>query len=115
MSYIKGPYYLWRDDYMHFRAIDGYDDWDLSSWTVDEATGERLKGFEEASGVGLPQSIVDEYVMMRLAEMIYEGLVDDAIERATEHGNFGGQLLCRNTEAIRSALRGLLLDPTGTP
>ena len=105
MSYLRGEYYLWRDDEdrTHFWAQDGYDRWDETIWgetTTDEA---------QPSGVALPQSIADAYVMMRLAQLIREGRVAtaaaDAIARG--EGNFGAKDLVELGPAIVAALAPL--------
>ena len=46
-----------------------------------------------ASGVSIAQSVADEYVLMRLAQMLQEGSVSAALERALGSGNTGGESL----------------------
>lgn len=110
MAYMRGEYYLWTDESgLHLWNADGYDGWDMTSWLRDE-NGERHPGMENASGVSIPQEIMDEYVMMRLAQMLHEGLVKDAVERAIKGygaGNVGSHLLDLNAEAICQALRNV--------
>ncbi|MGH7597735.1 MAG: hypothetical protein ACREOI_15405 [bacterium] len=49
---------------------------------------------------------------MRLAQMIDEGLVGEAIDRAIgEHGgNFGSTLLAKNAQKLKTALAQIKLD-----
>jgi hypothetical protein len=88
---MRGDYYLWRDeDRLHLWAGDGYDGWDESGW----AEGREVtvaQGDAAPSGLGLRQEVVDEYVAMRLAEMVRERLLAGAVERALDKhgGNFG--------------------------
>ena len=108
MSYMRGDYYLWNDgaDVLHIWAADGYDGWDEAIWAIDEE-GTRHKGRLNASGVGIPERKMDEFVMMRLSEMIEDGLVEEAIDRALESysGNFGCEALSQTAESLKAALR----------
>lgn len=74
MSYIRGDYYFWSDgsEFVHFWAANGYDGWDQSVWAVDEE-GKRHEDRHNACGVGIPKMKMDEFVVMRLAEMIKAG------------------------------------------
>lgn len=109
---MRGRYYLWRDDErLHIWAADGYDGWEESGWAAvpdknTEADGSR------ASGVSIPMEVVDELAVVRVAEMIHEGLVASAIERAAaKHGrNFGCQLLASNAERLIGGLQRIVLD-----
>lgn len=124
MAYMRGDYYLWTDGSgLHLWAADGYDGWDNAGWhcpDVDDddnpvITPRHLQdGENTASGVSIHQKIMDEYVMMRLAEMIHEGSVPQAIERAIDSnlrgGNFGGRMLEKNAETLKAALAGLAME-----
>ena len=120
MAYMRGDYYLWDDESgLHVWACDGYDGWDQTGWHLvgggeDDAAGPKyLKhGKNTASGVSIHQEIMDEYVMMRLAEMIQEGSTDAAVDRALGHkGNGGCRVLGANAEALIQALAGLEMRP----
>jgi hypothetical protein len=54
--------------------------------------------------------IMDEFVMMRLAELIHEGLVGGAIERALASGSSGCRVLIKNAARLREALGGIRLE-----
>ena len=126
MAYMRGDYYLWTDiSGLHIWAKDGYDNWDIAGWhEIDETPeGEPIinpdhlvDGKNIASGVSIHQEIMDEYVMMRLAQMVYEGKVDAAIDRAVAQdgrgGNTGGMMLTANAEILKQALSGLTMRPT---
>lgn len=108
MSYLRGDNYIWTDgdDRLHIWASDGADGSSESVWAVD-ATGQRRAARKNAGGVAIPNSVMDEYVMMRLAQLIESGAVHNTIERAVRQGNFGGTALTARAEAIRNALREL--------
>lgn len=125
MAYMRGDYYLWDDESgLHIWAKDGYDGWDIAGWhEIDETaegkpiiTPEHLvNGENTASGVSIHQDIMDEYVMMRLAEMINESKIEDAINRVLDPdgrgGNGGSRLLTANAEMLKQALKGLQMCP----
>ena len=97
MSYMRGDIYIWADDSsVHMWARKGYDGWDEAGWnTPSQGNG--------ASGVALPQAVADEYVVMRLAEILHEGGVNDAIERALAkyRGNGGCYALAEHAAVLR--------------
>ena len=125
MAYMRGDYYFWDDKSgLHLWAKDGYDSWDKAGWhEIDETaegkpiiTPEHLvNGENTASGVSIRQEIMDEYVMMHLAQMVHEGTVEAAIDRCTDPdgrgGNFGGMMLRANADTLKQALSGLNLRP----
>jgi hypothetical protein len=64
------------------------------------------QGDAAPSGLGLRQEVVDEYVAMRLAEMVRERLLAGAVERALDKhgGNFGCSALRELRPVILAAL-----------
>ena len=113
---MRGDNYLWSDgSHLHIWVADGYDGWDEAGWhkvddgdeyPVDPA---HLKdGTNIASGVSISHSTMDEYVMMRLAEMINEGLDEDAIARAAT--KWSRQPFKDYAEKIRNALKQIKSD-----
>lgn len=108
MSYMRGDYYLWSDgeEVLHIWVADGYDGWDEAIWAVDEEE-KRHEERTKASGVGIPEKVMDEFVVMRLAQMVEENLVEDAIDRAIEHcgGNFGCDALSQTAESLKAVFR----------
>jgi len=77
MAYMRGEIYIWANDtHIHFWACEGYDGWDKTGW---HDSSMRAKA---ASGVALPHDVADEFVVMRLAQMLDEGCLTDAVARA---------------------------------
>jgi hypothetical protein len=117
MSYIRGRTYLWVDEtYVHFWSAQGYDGWDESSW-VQEFQGpsdRRSAAFGRPSGVSLRQKVADEYVVMRLAELVATGELGAALDRAlTNHGeNSGCRALIELAPSLRAALSQLRAGPS---
>lgn len=113
MAYMRGDYYIWSDaeDRIHLWIKDGYDHWDACYEAED---GARLAGYENASGVSLPEEVMDEFVVMRLAELIANGTVGAAIDRAIDPngrgGNFGGMILQENGETLKRILSQIELN-----
>ena len=69
---------------LHIWAADGQDAWAESIWACIEDESEecvRKAGYENASGVQIPNSVLDEYVIMRLAELLFEGTAIDVLKR----------------------------------
>ena len=124
MAYMRGDYYLWADEKnLHHWAYDGYDCWDEAGWhLVEDGEEEIVKpthlrgGKNTASGVSIPQDVMDEYVMMRLAQMLQEDKVNAAIDRALDPDgrgvNIGCLMLASNAGMLKQALSGLKLHPT---
>ncbi|HEX8464567.1 MAG TPA: hypothetical protein VF627_08105 [Abditibacterium sp.] len=118
MAFLRGECYIWTDESgFHFWAKDGYDGWDLSSWACyDDGSedGHRIEGFENASGVSIREEVMDAFVMMRVAQLIYEGKVEEVIDRAANDlefgGNTGGKMLQRNAAKLKDALSRIKLD-----
>lgn len=103
MSYMRGDNYLWADGrgILHIWLANGYDGWDEIEWAADK----RERGLRP-SGIGIPEKTLDELVMMRLAQIIEEGMVDESIDRAIANhgGNFGCYPLAQNGEKLKEAL-----------
>jgi hypothetical protein len=112
MAYMRGDYYLWSDgDNLHVWVANGYDGWDEAGWALDK-DGKRSADRMNASGVSIPEKVMDALVMMRLAQMIDEGLVGEAIDRAVGEygGNVGSTTLAKNAEQLKTALMQIKLD-----
>lgn len=119
MAYMRGEYYLWDDESgLHLWAARGYDYWDESGWHRDD-DGQIYEGHlsnreNTASGVSIPQEVIDEYVVMRLAQLVYEGNLVQAIDRAITprgyNGNIGGMMLEKNADKLKAALANVHLD-----
>jgi hypothetical protein len=114
MAYMRGDYYIWTDSSdLHVWSSGGYDGWDRSNWHKQEGgearSSHKKSGQVVASGVCIPQEVADEYVMMRLAEMIKEGIVDDVIDRTIDvdgrSDNFGSRTLLQYADRLKEALQ----------
>lgn len=109
MSYMRGDIYIWADGTsVHFWARDGYDAWDEAGWHDSTQAA-------EASGVALSQEVADEYVVMRMAEMLDEGCVGAAIEQALAKysGNGGCRALAEHDGILREAAAKVVPKPDG--
>ena len=105
MSYLRGDYYLWADgeDRLHIWAADGGDHWQDSVWAEDPAGQRRSNG----GGVSIPRRVLDEYVMLRFAQLVKSGEAQNTVDRALRHGNVGGDALKEMATAIRDAIERL--------
>jgi len=114
MSYMRGNYYLWSDgDNMHIWVADGYDGWDESGWNTGPNDQQRDFGLgaeSKPSGIKIPEKVLNEFVMMRLAEILHEGAVDETIDRTIKHRNFGGTILKKNAEKLKRILSQIKLN-----
>ncbi|MGZ8397466.1 MAG: hypothetical protein ACXWWN_00365 [Gemmatimonadales bacterium] len=109
MSYIVGRQFVWLDaTHLHIWSAEGYDGWDESSWAQDfEPPGDRRSAaFGLPGGVSLRQKVADEYVIMRMAELVATGELGAVIDRAlANHGaNSGCQALIQHASSLRAAL-----------
>lgn len=110
MSYMRGDFYLWSDgERLHVWAVDGYDGWDDSIWAEGLRSDQKTAG-ERASGVALPMDVIDELVVMRLAEIVDKRRFADAIDRAVARygGNGGCVSLAAKAADLKASLQRLL-------
>jgi hypothetical protein len=110
MSYMRGPHYLWRDDArIHLWSAAGYDGWDQSIWAHGRGVGTDAvpeRPDLSPSGVALPQAVADEYVLLRLAELLAAGTAVATLDRALERhaGNGGAVALGELAPLLRRVL-----------
>ena len=86
MSYTRGDHYIWAgtDGRVHLWVADGEDNWAECGW--NEGNPHPRPG-----GVGVLQDVMDEYVVMRFAELVRERQVQAAVDRAlARHTDNGG-------------------------
>jgi len=103
MSYMRGEHYVWSDDSrLHVWVADGSDGWEHSGWA------ESYKD-SNASGVSIPVAVLDELVVMRLAEILDGEMVSQVIDRALSHHRGNGGCVALATHAAR------LKDALGAP
>lgn len=86
MAYLRGATYIWSDgSRVHVWVRDGADHWEESGWAEADCT--------RASGTAITQSLMDDYVVMRFAELVHEGRVAAVVNHAlTTHAGNGGWL-----------------------
>lgn len=103
MAYLRGDCYIFDSgEHFHIWVRGGYDSWRESVWA------EETKQPDLDSGVQIPTSSMDRFVLMRFAEMLVEGSADALLkEMASEAGNAGMIQLLGNLELIRSSVRAL--------
>jgi len=102
MSYVRGRYYIWSDGtHLHLWAVDGLDHWQTSGWY--EGRKETEKKWKP-SGVRIPDEVVDEYVVMRFAQLTCDGRLEDTLDRAMKSGNAGGMALKMNQDKLRRVI-----------
>jgi hypothetical protein len=115
MSYMRGDNYIWHDgENLHLWVADGKDGWDQSVWYTG-VTGKELSDEDEgdpderASGVMIAESVLGEFVVIRLAEMIQERKGREAAKRAISKwsGNGGCLALNKCAEQLDTVLAGL--------
>ena len=70
MSYMRGKYYVWTgSDGVHLWAFDGEDGWKDCGWAESVKDWKPKRG-QKPSGVRIPEPILDEFVVMRFAELV---------------------------------------------
>jgi hypothetical protein len=109
MSYMRGKYYIWESsDGVHLWAANGEDHWKDSVW-AESVKKLKFKRGEKSSGVRLPTSVLDEFVVMRFAELIDEGKLAPTIRRVTKGktGNVGEWSLHAHAKELLRRLRTL--------
>jgi hypothetical protein len=116
VSYILGRQYVWVDaTHVHIWSAEGYDGWDESTWTqgFEAPSDRRSAAFGRPSGVSVRQKVADEYVVMRMAELVATGEFSAAMDRAlANHGaNKGCQALVEHAPSLRAALGQLPPKP----
>jgi hypothetical protein len=90
---MRGDNYIWSDGSgVHFWSANGRDYWEVTGWHVDDDEHIREehqdeKGEVTASGVYLPNDIVDQFVLMRFAELFEEGRFPEVLKMLQE-GHF---------------------------
>ena len=105
---MRFPTYIWHDHRRgHFWIPDGADEWEESGWghAMRASTDAATPADAGPAGVGVPQEIVDAFVMMRVAELVRDELVGTAIDRALARaGNGGSLVLVERADAIRELI-----------
>ena len=105
MAYLRGSTYVWPSrDHLHVWVADGDDGWKESGWAVGASAS--------ASGVAIGWDALDEFVLMRFAELVRERGAIAAGERAiAAHRGNGG---CVELVAAWDTLRGMIVSLDST-
>lgn len=94
MAYIKGATYIWSDgDNLHLWSETGRDNWQSMEAYQDKP---------DAAGVQISERAADEFAVMRFAELVKLGTLQQVIERALKHDNFGGQALAELAPILKA-------------
>ncbi len=105
MAFMRGDTYVWSDgDRVHLWASDGYDYWDDSIWACAEDEGRRDDRCA-ASGVGVPEDLMNELAVMLVAKMVADGSFAETVDRAVSkwHGNTGCGILEQLADELKHA------------
>lgn len=90
MSYFRGDPYIWSDgEQLHLWTASAYVPFN------DEAY---------AAGVEIPEATMDQFAVMRFAELLELGIVEKTIADALENTNFGGDCLRRHASTLQALL-----------
>ena len=112
MSYMRGANYIWSDgSRFHFWISDGGDDW-LGACAPDGAVTEDAEAKPAVfGGVSIAEEVMDDFVVMRFAELLLAGTAADAILRAIERydGNFGCASLVHAASWLLPSIRAMPL------
>jgi hypothetical protein len=113
---MLGRQYMWVDaTHVHIWSAEGYDGWDESSWAqkFEPPSERRSAAFGRPSGVSVRQKLADEYVAMRMAELVATGELSEAMDRAlaNHRENSGCQALVTHAASLRAALSRLGPSP----
>ena len=90
MSYTRGENYIWRDgERVHLWIGDGADNWAECGWNEG-------RPHTDPAGVAVAQEVMDEYVIMRFAELVQTDHVAEVVDRAmARHSGNGGCVALR--------------------
>ena len=85
MAYFRGSTYIWSDgERLHIWLEEGRED--LSEF-------ERYSDNPNAVGLQLPESVTDQLAVMRFAELLKLGVLEDVIDQSIGGANFGSRAL----------------------
>lgn len=113
MAYLRGRYYIWTSGWQeNKRDPNPYivNIWDAGNDEGDH-WAEDAEGNLIGSRVAVPESVLDDFVAMRFAELLIDGKLDETIDRAVEIGNFGCMDLQAYADQIKERLKDLRKVP----
>lgn len=92
MAYLRGSVYIWSSGT------------NLHLWTEAPFDDSRLpEGY--GSGVEIPEPLADQFAVMRFAELLKLGKLNDAIDQALAQENFGADALAKLEPLLRQLSR----------
>ena len=115
MSYSRGANYIWSgtDGRVHLWIADGEDNWAECGW--NEGNPHPRPG-----GVSVAQDVMDEYVVMRFAELLRARQVGPTVDRAV--AKYAGNGGCGALGEVRDDLKRMVVSvvsagapPSGAP
>lgn len=96
MSYFRGEPYIWSDGER------------LHLWTT--AADGTLNHDTYTAGVEIPEATMDQFAVMRFAELLELGLAGKTIAEALENTNFGGDCLLRHAGTLQALITAFESD-----
>jgi hypothetical protein len=96
MSYFRGDPYIWSDgEQLHL--------WTASAYAPlnDEAS---------AAGVSISETTMDQFAVMRFAELLELGCAGKTIAEALDNTNFGGDCLRRHAGTLQALITAFESD-----
>jgi hypothetical protein len=96
MSYFRGDPYIWSDrERLHL-------------WTI--AADDTLGHDAYAAGVEIPEATMDQFAVMRFAELLELGIARKTIAEALDNTNFGGDCLRRHAGTLQALITAFESD-----
>lgn len=96
MSYFRGDPYIWSDGER------------LHLWTT--AADDTLNHDAYAAGVEIPEATMDQFAVMRFAELLEMSTAGKTIAEALENTNFGGDCLRRHAATLQALITAFESD-----
>jgi hypothetical protein len=96
MSYFRGDPYIWSDrERLHL-------------WTA--AADDTLDHDAYAAGVEIPEATMDQFAVMRFAELLELGIAGKTIAEALDNTDFGGDCLRRHAGTLQAMITAFESD-----
>lgn len=107
MAYTRGEVYIFATErHFHLWAANGADGWEESVWASGYPATDVVDGADRPSGVAIPADVLDDFVVMRFAELYSDGTVSSKIERSMQRyaGNGGCGALVEHGHTLLAAI-----------
>lgn len=96
MSYFRGDPYIWSDGER------------LHLWAT--AADDTLNHDAYAAGVDIPEATMDQFAVMRFAELLELGIAGKTIAEALENTNFGSDCLRSHASTLQAMIAAFERD-----